>query len=151
MASIQQSFNQMLSSAQFATGLYAHSPAGKKQAEISEIKRNLPKVEQARAQQSEADLPGKAAEEAYKENLALGEKLSKRLYELQPTEENYRGMIAEAEGREEYEDIILQSVAKRQKTLTEQQEALKIRRQLLEGAPEVQVKRTKVEVDSNGK
>ena len=151
MASIQQSINQMLSSSQLAAGLYAHTPMGKQKAEINEIKRKLPKAEQAREQQVEANLSSSAAEEAYKENLSLEEKLQKRLYELQPTEENYLGMIAEIEGREEYENAVLQSMTKRQETLTNQQEALKIRRQLLEGSPEIQVKRTKVDVDNNGK
>lgn len=37
MASIQQSFNQMLGSAQFAAGLYAHTPAGKRASKVQEI------------------------------------------------------------------------------------------------------------------
>ena len=45
MASIQQSFNQMLMSAQIGAGLYAHSPAGQEAAEVRKLKKNNPKIE----------------------------------------------------------------------------------------------------------
>lgn len=154
MASIQQSLNQMLMSAQVGAGLYAHSPAGKEQAEVSRIKRDLPKVLKAREQQADLDLNSEAAEKAYRENLDLGTKMSKRLYELRPTEQNYRNMIAEAEGKEEYEDILAQSMMKRDKTISTQKEALATRIKLLEGDPNpLGIEKTKInlEGDKDGK
>lgn len=154
MASIQQSLNQILATAGVMSGLYAHSPAGQEAAEVSKIKRDLPKVLKAREQQAELDENSEAAEKAYQENLDLGTKMSKRLYELRPTEENYRSMIAEAEGREEYEDILTQSMTKRQNNISEQKKSLDMRKKLLEGTPEEMrdftYRKTKVEVDNNG-
>ena len=141
---IQQSLNQMLMSAQIGAGLYKQTPEAKKRTELKETKKALTRTLASRELQQEKDDPSEAAEKAYKENLALGESLTKKLFELEPTQENYSAVIAEGQGRQEYEDIIAAQLSRRQDTLKAQKEQTEMRRKLLEGTAEVPVKKTKV-------
>lgn len=155
MSSIQQSFNQMLMSAQIGAGLYARSPAGQEAAEVRKLQKNAPKI------QKQIELTGEkvgpessASDEAFTEAFKAGTKQSKRLFELRPTEENLAEYKETADVLEEWEDALKSSQEKRQKTLADQKKALENRKKLLEGTPEENrdftYRKTKVEVDNNG-
>lgn len=147
---IQQSLNQMLMSAQIGAGLYKQTPEAKKRAELKGTKKALTKTLASRELQQDVDDPSEAAEATYRENLALGESLTKKLFELEPTQENYSAVIAEAQGREEYEDIIATNLSRRANTLKAQKEQTEMRRKLLEGTAEVPMKKTKIMEVPNG-
>lgn len=138
MASIQQSLNQMLMSAQVGAGFYAHSPAAQQKMELKQTKEALSKTLSSREMQQDIDDPSEAATAEYRENLALGESLAKKLYSLEPTEENYRAVIAEAQGREEFEDIAATQLLRRTEAARSQKEQFELRKKLLAGEPEVQ-------------
>ena len=150
---IQQSLNQALFQGQIAAGLYAHSPAGKEQAEISRIKKNMPRIQKQIELAGGAVSPESSAatDKAFTEAFQQGTEQSKRLYELAPSKKTFKQYNEMAETLEEWESTLIYSQDKRQKTLADQKAALKMREELLKGAPEVPVKRTKVEVDYNGK
>lgn len=152
MTSIQQSFNQMLMSAQIGAGLYAHSPAGKQQAEIRSIKRNAPKIAKQVEYASENVSPtsSEATDKAYTEAFQKQVEQSKRLFELQPSKENFNEYEQMENALQEWEQALKVSQESRQATLDNQKKALSIRKQLLEGASEVPINRKKVEVDNNG-
>lgn len=149
---IQQSFNQALYQTQIGAGLYAHSPAGQERAEISRIQRNMPKTEKQIELAGEAVSPESSAatDRAFTEAFKQGVQESKRLYELRPSEETFSKYHEMEETLEEWESALKYSQDKRQATLANQKEAYKLRQEILKGAPEVSVKRTKVEVENNG-
>ena len=101
--SIQQAFNNMLMSAQVATGFYAHSPAGKKQAEIRQVKQAI-KAENIKADVEtathEAD-EGIAFEKAYASRTQNIANLKQRLFELNPTEKSYQSYLKAVEEKEQ--------------------------------------------------
>lgn len=155
MSSIQQSFNQMLMSAQIGAGLYARSPAGQEAAEVRKLQKNAPKI------QKQIELTGEnvgpepsASDEAFTEAFKAGTKQSKRLFELRPTEKNLTEYKEMSDTLEEWEDALKSSQEKRQQTLANQKAALENRKKLLEGTPEENrdftYQKTKVEVDNNG-
>lgn len=86
--SIQQAMNNMLMSAQFGAGLYAHSPAGKTQAEVYNLKKEKSFLE-------------KEQQEVYKK---LDEEIKKN-----PNDDFYSTMKAKAEAgyAQKFEDIAL--------------------------------------------
>lgn len=137
MASIQQAFNQMLMSAQIGAGLYAHSPKAKQKQEIKNLEKQGQAIEKARDIQIEADVDSPEANALYKENLEQGSRVAQRLFELDPSKERYKNVIAEREGREEFEQIMEQQLARRTQTLQSQKEQLELRKKLLAGEPEV--------------
>ena len=147
MASIQQSFNQILMSAQIGAGLYAHSPAGKEAAELRKLKRDMPKIEKqieltgenVSAEPSESD---KHFTEAFK----AGKEQSKRLFELRPTEKNLKEYKEMSETLEEWEKTLMESQEKRQKTLANQKKENKMRRSIILDQYE-----KNMEVEENGK
>lgn len=137
MASIQQSFNQMLMSAQIGAGLYAHSPAGQEEAEVRKLQRTEPKI------QKQIELTGEkvgpepsAADEAFTEVFKAGTAQAKRLFELRPTEKNLAEYKEMSETLDEWESALKLSQEKRQQTLADQKVALENRKKLLEGTPE---------------
>lgn len=148
MAKIQQSLNQMLYTGTIAAGLYAHSPKGQMQAEIRNIEKNMPKIEKQieLAENAVSPKSSEATDRAYTEAYKQGVQQAKRLYELNPNEKNFSEYRSMEETLEEWEQTLKESQQKRQATLANQKEAKKIRQELLKGVPEVQVKRTKVEV-----
>lgn len=147
MASIQQSFNQMLMSAQLGAGLYSHTPAAKQKAELKQTKEALTKTLASREMQENIDDPSAAATAEYRENLALGESLTKKQFALEPTAENYRAVIAEAQGREEFEDIAAAQLWRKTETTRTQKEQLELRKKLLAGEPEVKAtKKSEVKI-----
>jgi hypothetical protein len=137
MASIQQSFNQMLMSAQIGAGLYAHSPAAKQKQEIKNLEKQSQAIEKARDIQIEADVDTPEANALYQENLEQGSRIAQRLFELDPSKQRYENVRAEREGKEEFEQIMEQRVTRRLQTLKNQKEQLELRKKLLAGEPEV--------------
>lgn len=140
MANIQQSFNQMLYTGTVAAGLYAHSPTGQKQAKI----RGLEREEKILSKKIE---PLREKDFSEKQDIEEAEKLAERKgdikkeqYELAPSKARFKAMRDAEKSLKEY------TAAKEN-----QKEAYKIRKQLLEGTPEVPTKKVKImEVDSNG-
>lgn len=147
MSSIQQSFNQILMSAQIGAGLYAHSPVGKEAAEVRKLKRDMPKIEKqieltgekVGAEPSESD---KHFTEAFK----AGKEQSKRLFELRPTEKNLKEYKEMSEALEYWEETLMDSQEKRQKTLANQKQENKMRRSIILDQYE-----KNMEVEENGK
>lgn len=88
MASIQQALNQMLATAGVAAGLYAHSPKGQSKTEFKQTKKAYDFLEEKRSQwEAPLDTSGlEMADELSELQLAR----AKKLYELDPTEENYK-------------------------------------------------------------
>lgn len=133
MASIQQSFNQMLSSAQLATGLYAHTPMGKQKAEIFNLERNIKTY-------NKAIESGTASSTEYEKRSAAAQKL----YELDPSEERLdieqqytgeREKLFPSKPIQEKENKIvnaINSLVSRLEERTDQKQGLKERVQLLD-------------------
>lgn len=149
MASIQQSFNQMLMSAQIGAGLYAHSPAGQEAAEVRKLQRTEPKIQKQIELAGEKIGPESSAEseKAFTEVFKTSVQQSKRLFELRPTEKNLAEYQQMSEALEEWESTLKSSQEKRQQTLGDQKAALETRIKLLQGDPNpLNVKRTKVSI-----
>ena len=88
---IQSAVNQMLGSTTIAAGLYAHSPAGKKAAEIRDLKRKE-KAENIKAdvETEQAELRGEDAVVPYAERSKNIADIRKRRFELSPSEDTYK-------------------------------------------------------------
>lgn len=134
MAGIQQSINQMLYTGTIGVGLYAGTPSGARKVEARQLKKDIPRLEKMREQQAEKDIDTEAANAAYSEVVAAEERASKRLYELDPTDENYKAMLTSMEGKEEFEQLLEQSYTKRALALEDQKEQFKVRRELVKNA-----------------
>lgn len=95
--SIQQALNNMLMSAQIGAGFYAHSPAGKTQAEIKKLKTDYEQVNQLYPNWGE---PKEGEEHTSDVIVKQQTERAEKLASLQPTKEN----IARAsEIRSQYE------------------------------------------------
>ena len=100
--SIQQAFNNMLMSAQVATGFYAHSPEGKKRAEVRQTKKAI------RAAEGKADIAAAALEAdegiAFEKEYTFRTKdianLKQHLFELTPTEKSYQSYLKAVKEKE---------------------------------------------------
>ena len=92
MAGIQQSVNQALGSAQFAAGLYAHTPMGQEQAELNLLKRKEATIAEQVASTEQTIGPKSTPEQdqAYTEAFESQVKNLKRQWELDPTEERFK-------------------------------------------------------------
>lgn len=104
--SIQQAMNNMLFSAQVGAGLYAHSPAGKKQAEIRQLKADYEKTDKTYSDWGE---PQEGEEHVSDIIVKQQTERAERLAALDPTKEN----IARAsEMRSQYETQEVEDVFK---------------------------------------
>lgn len=145
MASIQQSLNQTLASTQFAAGLYAHTPAAKSKEEWKNLeKRDVAVQKQLDIVEPKVGAEPSEADPIYTKAFKEQTDIARRKYELKPTEESYKEYTELKEASEEWEKALQASEQKRIEALTSQKEQFKLRRQLLEGTPEVPMKKTKV-------
>lgn len=145
MASIQQSLNQTLASTQFAAGLYAHTPAAKSKAEWKNLeKQDLAVQKQLDIVESKVGTESSEADPMYTKALKEQTDIARQKYELKPTEQHYKEYAELKEAGEEWEKALKASEQKRLETLASQKEQFKLRRQLLEGASEVPMKKTKI-------
>ena len=145
MASIQQSLNQMLMSAQVGAGFYAHTPAAKQKQEIKNLEKQSQAIERARDIQIEADIDTPEANAIYQENLEQGSRVAQRLFELDPSEQRYADVRAERAGREEFEQIMEQQLLRKTEAARSQKEQFELRKKLLAGESEVKpTKRSEV-------
>ena len=124
MASIQQSFNQMLMSAQFGAGLYAHSPAGKRMAEVRDIGTEQKVLTKRALIEGEGDISPKTYEK-------LGE-LEDKKFNLTGREKYFNKAVNYYEKQIEAEE----SLKRRAMEKLNQQEGLKERLNKLEGGIE---------------
>jgi len=145
MASIQQSLNQMLMSAQLGAGLYAHTPAAKSKAEWKNLeKRDEAVQKQLDIVEPKVGVEPSEADPVYTKAFKEQTDIARQKYELKPTEESYKEYTDLKQSFEEWESALQESQQKRADALTSQKEQFKLRRQLLEGTPEVPVKKTKI-------
>lgn len=133
MASIQQSFNQMLMSAQIGAGLYAHSSVGKEAAEARKLKKDMSKNEKQIELTGDNIGPESSESEnqAYTETFKAGVEQSKHLFELRPTDKNFKDYKEMSETLEYWENTLMESQDKRQKTLANQKQENKMRRSIV--------------------
>lgn len=148
---IQQSINQGLYQASLFKGIYAQTPEAK-------IKRTKQAAEKAGEQVSVAAIEGfseaaggmdkpvtkesifnSQATEQIEQFGAAEVQARKEVFQAEPTSENYKAYANAKKSLEQF-----QEAKARYKSDKE------LRNKLLQGAPEVSVKRTKVEVNSNG-
>lgn len=149
MASIQQSFNQMLMSAQIGAGLYAHSSVGKETAEARKlIKKDIPKNEKEIELIGDNIGPKSSGSEnqAFTEALKKGTEQAKRLFELKSTEKNFKDYKGMLETLEYWEETLMEPQNERQKTLANQKKKNKMRRSIILDQYE-----KNMEVEENGK
>lgn len=146
MASIQQSFNQMLMSAQIGAGLYAQSPAGKEKAELRAAEKN---AEKAGKKTTEAAIAAFKNEEDLNKSIfesPIGETIEtfgaqeiqsrEKLFKLDPSDKNYQAYITAKRGMENLQGA-------KERYLRDKE----TRRQLLEGDPNpFGIQKTKVKV-----
>ena len=144
--SIQESLNQMLYSASITSGLYAQSPTGKKRDEIRTAEKE---AKFAAKKTSEGVI---AATKSEGQNTITPERLyegpvgqsietfggkevaaRQRLFELKPSDKNYE---AYQTAKASYERFM--------ESKRRFREDSKVRRQLLENSPELNVNRTKI-------
>ena len=135
--SIQQTLNSMLMSAQIGAGLYAHSPAGQKAAEIKQLKSNYEDLEKKYSNWGEAK-PGQEhiSDIIVKQQTERAEKLAA----LQPTKENLE-RAAEIRGQYETQEIdeafqsaetkALKSLSNKIGSLTERLQAFENRKSII--------------------
>lgn len=95
--SIQQAMNSMLFSAQVGAGLYAHSPAGQKQAKLQNLETQEKKLNKTLAIETEAaeldeTLTG-PIEKVYYEGTKKLENLARERYGLDPSEKGYKNLL----------------------------------------------------------
>ena len=124
MASIQQSLNQMLMSAQLGAGFYAHSPAGKRMAQVRDIETEQKVLTERALVEGEGDISPKN----YKK---LGE-LEEKKFDLTGKEKYFNKAIKYYEHEVEAEE----SLKRRAMEKLNQQTALKERLTKLEGGIE---------------
>lgn len=124
MASIQQSLNQMLMSAQIGAGFYANSPAGKRMAQVKDIETEQKVLTERALIEGEGDISPKN----YKK---LGE-LEEKKFDLTGKEKYFNKAIEYYEHEVEAEE----SLKKRAMEKLNQQTALKERFAKLEGGIE---------------
>jgi len=151
MANIQQSINQMLYQAQIGAGLYAHSPEGQRTAELRQLKKA---AEEAGAKTTEAVTAAIKNEQNLNKSVfesPVGETIEtfgtqevqnrEKLFKLDPSDKNYQAYLKAKKGMEAF-----------QRSKERHLQDKEMRRKLLEGTPEVSVRKTKImEVDSDGK
>lgn len=150
---IQQSFNQALYQAQIGAGLYAHSPAGQERAELKAAERNAEKAGQKTTEaaiaaiRNEQDLSKSIFESPIGETIETfgAQELENRekLLKLDPSDKNYQAYLKAKQGMESL-----------QRSKEKHFQDKELRKKLLQGVPldpEIQIQRTKVEVDNNGK
>ena len=132
MASIQQSFNQMLMSAQIGAGLCAQSPEGQEAAEVRKLKKNNQKInKQIDFTAEKIELDPSESDKIFAEALKKGTEQSKRLFELRPTKKNLEEYTKMSETLSEWEEVLKHSQKIRQKTLQNQKKEKKIRRSII--------------------
>ena len=149
MAGIQQSFNQMLMSAQVGTALYGQTPAGKTAAEKQGLKRQAETSSQRMEASSHpmGHSSDPMRDKIFGEDLAAYTEVTRRLYQLDPSDANYQEYKYNAEQLEDWEQLMKASYDKRITTKQDQKEALDLRMKLLEADPNpLNIKKTKVEV-----
>ena len=148
MASIQQSFNQMLMSAQIGAGLYAHSSVGKEAAEVKKLKKDMPKIEKQMELTGDNIEPesSESEDQAFTEALKKNTEQAKRLFELRPTEKNFKDYKEMSETLEYWEETLMESQNERQKTLANQKQENKMRRSIV-----LDQYGKNMEVEENGK
>lgn len=103
MASIQQAMNQMLATAGVAAGLYAHSPEGQRKAQIKQTEAAYNKVNDI--YDTWAGPLDAAETEIYEKIQQTQLERSKKLYELDPSEERFKNWKADIEGTSSYHDF----------------------------------------------
>ena len=158
--SIQQSINQMLMSAQIGTGLYKQTPEAKARAELKATEKAAEQAGKkttealAAAVRSEQDLNKSIFESPIADTIqsfgAQEVQSREKLLKLDPSDKNYQAYQKAKQGMEAFQrskQRFLQDKEERQKILQAQ---LEMQEKLLQGVPEVPVKRTKVEVTNNG-
>lgn len=132
MASIQQSINQMLYTGTVGAGLYAHSPAGQKQAKIKSLEKNVKTY-------------NKKIEEGLGSNVDYQKRaeLASELFNLDPseqrlaTEEEYTGASQKiqeelSKAKQKKEAKALESLTARSSEIENQKRNFKERIQLLD-------------------
>lgn len=152
MTSIQQSFNQMLMSAQIGASLYAQTPGAKARIALKATKKRESETEDAisnslKELKKEAQGAGEITPEtetALKGVLQEQTALTKQQFHREPAYlENYLSALQDEEmlktqgrlGLSGWQG--LQTTAERQKTINSQKEQLELRKKLLAGEPEV--------------
>lgn len=154
MSSIQQSFNQMLSSAQFAAGLYAHTYAGQEQAKLRAAKKTAESAGKKTTQAVMSAAKKEAEQDPYitKEAIYTGDfaetledagtkeiAAKKKLFEASPSDKNYDAYIKAKRSLDKFQES--KSRYKAEKEMT---------RKLLENDPNpFGIQRKKMEVDVN--
>lgn len=146
MASIQQSLNQMLFSAQIGAGLYAQSPQAQERLKIKKenkqeaiYKRTLEDYQKTHEYLSPEELPGK--EEKYRqraEEAASGlAEIAQARYQRDPSEENWEASYLADVEADEYKRLggsasFIESLRERSSNLQSQKQEISNRRQFLE-------------------
>lgn len=135
MASIQQSFNQMLMSAQIGAGLYAQTPQAKARAELKAKERAAEKAGEktteaaAAAIRNEQNLDKSIFESPVGETIetfgAQEVQIREELLKADPSDKNYQAYLKAKQGMEAL-----------QRSKERHLQDKKIRRKLLEGTPE---------------
>lgn len=98
---IQSSINQSINTATLAAGLYSQSPAGKKAAELRQIKRQedvLGRMESTIESQVKPGSPDAPIERFY--DTAVG--TAQRKFELEPSKENWENLSDWSAGQQGY-------------------------------------------------
>lgn len=176
MNSIQQSFNQMLYSAQLGVGLYKQTPEAKQKAENKQIlkreaaqeaayQRTLADYEATHEGLSPEELPGKSERERQRaESAARGlADIAEARYLRDPSEENWEqqyfaGVTSDEYSRQggtaQYIQKLKKNVVDRTNTIQEQRESMKVRKRIFANAGEDPFagawQRKKPEVTNNG-
>lgn len=147
MSSIQQSFNQMLMSAQIGAGLYARSYTGQEQAKLREAKKTAQSAGERTTQAVIAAIPKHDEDKVLTKNDiyegTFGQTLDesgarevaakKKLFEVNPSKETFTDYQKAKE-----------SLDKWTAEKTRYKEEKEMRRKLLEGTAEVPTNRTKI-------
>ena len=176
MTSIQQSFNQMLYSAQLGVGLYKQTPEAKQKAENKQLlkreaaqeaayNRALADYEATHADLSPEELPGKSERERQRaESAASGlASIAEARYLRDPSEANWEaqylaGVTADEYARQggsaSYIEKLKKNVVDRTKTIQEQRESMKTKRRIFANEGEDPFgglwQRKKTGVENNG-
>lgn len=153
MASIQQSLNQMLMSAQIGAGLYSQTPEAKARAELKATKKRESETEGAISRKledlrTEAEGAGEITpeiERALRGTLQEQTTLTRQQFHREPAYlENYLSALQDEEMLNTQGQLGLtgwqglQTTAERQRNLKSQKEQFELRKKLLAGEPEVQ-------------
>lgn len=113
MASIQQSLNQTLASTQFAAGLYAHTPMGKKAATLQELKREEKDInKRVEIEGKLLDEHGPESKETqrifkdYTRHLKGLARIGQERYKIDPSEAAYESMVKRQEDLAEWKTTL---------------------------------------------